>query len=94
MKIDPSTRAEIVRRLFEVADTKLTADNITNATSLREDLGISSMLLIALALDLQEDLGIAIENDALSRIQTVGDLFETIESIQKQGGSVPLTDQE
>ena len=94
MKIDPSTRAEIVRRLFEVADTKLTADNITNATSLREDLGISSMLLIALALDLQEDLGIVIENDALSRIQTVGNLFETIESIQKQGGSVRLTDQE
>ena len=84
MKIDPSTRAEIVRRLFEVADTKLTADNITNATSLREDLGISSMLLIALALDLQEDLGIVIENDALSRIQTVGNLFETIESIQIQ----------
>ena len=85
MKIDPSTRAEIVSRLFKVSDTKLTADKITNATSLREDLGISSMLLIALALDLQEDLGIAIEDDALSRIQTVGDLFETIESIQKQG---------
>ena len=85
MRIDPTTHGEIVRRLFEVADTKLTADKITNATSLREDLGISSMLLIALALDLQEDLGIAIENDALSKIQTVGDLFETIESIQKQG---------
>ena len=85
MKIDPTTRAEIVRRLFDVADTKLTAEKITNATSLREDLGISSMLLIALALDLQEDLGITIENDALSKIQTVGDLFETIESIQAQG---------
>ena len=84
MKIDPSTRAEIVSRLFKVSDTKLTADKITNATSLREDLGISSMLLIALALDLQEDLGIVIENDALSRIQTVGNLFETIESIQLQ----------
>lgn len=85
MKIDPSTHEEIVRRLFEVADTKLTADKITKATSLREDLGINSMALIALALDLQEDLGIAIEDEALSRIQTVGDLFETIESIQKQG---------
>ena len=84
MRIDPTTHREIVRRLFEVADTKLTADKITNATSLREDLGISSMLLIALALDLQEDLGITIENDALSKIQTVGDLFETIESMQKQ----------
>ena len=85
MKIDPSTHEEIVRRLFEVADTKLTADKITKAISLRDDLGISSMLLISLALDLQEDLGIVIENDALARIQTVGDLFETIESTQKQG---------
>ena len=85
MKIDPSTHDEVVRRLFEVSDTKLTADKITKATSLRDDLGISSMLLIALALDLQEDLGIVIENDALARIQTVGDLFETIESTQGQG---------
>jgi acyl carrier protein len=85
MKIDPSTHEEVIRRLFEVSDTKLTADKITKATSLRDDLGISSMLLIALALDLQEDLGIVIENDALASIQTVGDLFETIESMQKQG---------
>ena len=85
MTIDPSTHEEIIRRLFEVSDTKLTADKITKATSLRDDLGISSMLLIALALDLQEDLGIVIENDALASIQTVGDLFETIESMQKQG---------
>ena len=49
MTIDLPMREEIVRRLFEVSDTKLTADQITKATSLREDLGISSMLLIALA---------------------------------------------
>jgi len=85
MKIDPSTHEEIVRRLFEVSDTKLTADKITKSTSLSKDLGINSMSLIALALDLQEDLGIVIEDEALSRIQTVGDLFETIESIQKEG---------
>jgi acyl carrier protein len=81
MKIDPSTHEEIIRRLFEVSDTKLPADKITKATSLRDDLGISSMLLIALALDLQEDLGIVIENEALAEIQTVGDLFDTIERI-------------
>lgn len=81
MKIDPSTHEEILRRLFEVSDTKLPADKITKATSLRDDLGISSMLLIALALDLQEDLGIVIENEALAEIQTVGDLFDTIERI-------------
>jgi len=40
---------------------KATADKISKATSLRDDLGISSMLLISLALDLQEDLGIVIE---------------------------------
>ena len=85
MKIDPSTHEEIIRRLLEVSDTKLPADKITKATSLRDDLGISSMLLISLALDLEEYLGITIENDVLSKIQTVGHLFQTIESIQKQG---------
>ena len=85
MKIDPSTHEEIIRRLLEVSDAKLTADKITKATSLSHDLGISSMLLISLALDLEEYLGITIENDALSKIQTVGDLFTTIESVRKQG---------
>ena len=85
MEINQSTHEEIIRRLFAVSDTKLSADKITKATSLREDLGISSMLLIALALDLQEDLGITIEDDALSKVQTVGDLFATIENIEKQG---------
>ena len=85
MKIDQSTHDEIIRRLFEVSDTKLPADKITKATSLHDDLGISSMLLISLALDLEEYLGITIDNDVLSKIQTVGDLFQTIESMQKQG---------
>jgi long-chain acyl-CoA synthetase len=84
MTIDPPIREKIVRRLLEASETKLAADKMTKTTSLREDLGISSMLLIALALDLQDDLGIIIEDDALGRIQTVGDLFETIESLQKQ----------
>ena len=85
MKIDQSTHEEIIRRLLAVSDTKLSADKITKATSLRDDLGISSMLLIALALDLQEDLGITIEDDALSKVQTVGDLFTTIDSIENPG---------
>jgi acyl carrier protein len=85
MTVDTATREEIIRRLLDASDTKLTAVQITEATTLRHDLGITSMVLIGLALDLQDALRINIEDDELIKIETVGDLFGVIASMKKQG---------
>ena len=84
MMVDSALRNEIVQRLLAASDAKIAASDVHNATSLRQDLDINSMTLIALAADLEDELGIRIEDDVLMRIQTIGDLFAVIENTEPQ----------
>ncbi len=84
MMIDSALRNEVIQRLLAASDTKIAAPDVHNATSLRQDLDINSMTLIALAADLEDELGIRIEDDVLMRIQTIGDLFSVIENTEPQ----------
>lgn len=78
------SRDQIIERLLAASDAKLTLEGVSDATSLRDDLDISSLILITLATELEEKLKIEIDDDELSRIQTVGDLFKTIEKSQRR----------
>jgi acyl carrier protein len=78
--IDPTLRDQIIQRLLAASDAKVAAAKVENTMSLRHDLDISSMTLIALAADLEDELKINIEDDELLRIETVGDLFKVIEN--------------
>ena len=82
MLLNPATRDEVIQRLLAVSDAKITSGEIQSTTSLRQDLDINSMTLIALAADLEEELGIHIEDEVLARIQTIGDLFAAIENTE------------
>ena len=53
--IDQLLRDQIVQRLLAVSDAKLTAADIQSKTSLRGDLNIGSLDLIALAADLEDE---------------------------------------
>jgi len=88
MMVDSALRNEIVQRLLAASDAKIAASDVHNATSLRQDLDINSMSLIALAADLEDELGIRIEDDVLMRIQTIGDLFAVIENTTPQNKPV------
>ena len=87
MMVDSALRDEVIQRLIAVSDTKFAAADIRSETSLREDLDISSLTLVALATDLEEELGINIDDDVLGRIQTIGDLFKAIENSKPRQGS-------
>ena len=80
--IDLALRDQIIQRLMAASDAQIAASDIDDATSLRQDLDINSMTLIALAADLEDELGINIEDDELTRIQTIGDLLKVIENHQ------------
>jgi acyl carrier protein len=84
---DSALRDQVIRRLLEVSDAHLPAKDLVDATSLRDDLGISSLILITLAAELEEGLGIDFEDEVLTRIRTIGDLFEAIESSQRRSQS-------
>ena len=82
--IDSALRDQVIRRLLAASDVKVAAADVTDATSLRDDLDISSLILITLASELEDALGIDIEDEELARIQTIGDLFEAIQTSQRR----------
>ena len=82
--VDLSLRDRVIQRLLAASDAKLTAADVDDATSLRQDLDISSLILITLASELGDELGIDIDDEELGRIQTIGDLFKAIEGRKRQ----------
>jgi acyl carrier protein len=82
--IDSALREQVIRRLLAASDAKVAAVDVTDATSLRDDLDISSLILITLASELENALGIDFEDEELGGIQTIGDLFEAIESSKRR----------
>jgi acyl carrier protein len=85
---DLSLRDRVIQRLLAASDAKLTAADVDDATSLRQDLDISSLILITLASELEDELGIDIDDEELGRIQTIGDLFGAIEGRKRQNRQV------
>jgi len=81
--IDPKLRSQIVERLLAASDVDISAADVLDTTSFRE-LDLSSLILVALAAELEHELEINIDDDELSRIQTVGDLLKAIDSSQSQ----------
>jgi len=77
--VDSAIRDQIIQRLLSVSNAKLSAADVGSTTSLRDDLNIGSLDLIALAADLEDELAINIDDDVLSRIRTMGDLFKAID---------------
>lgn len=77
---DVSLHDRIIQRLLAASDARLTAADVNEATSLRHDLDIGSLILITLASELEDELGIDIDDEELGQIQTIGDLFKAIES--------------
>ena len=82
--VDSTLRDQIVQQLLSVSDAKLAPTDIQQTTSLRDDLNIGSLDLIGLAADLEDELGIDIDDDVLSRIRTIGDLFKAIDDAKSE----------
>ena len=52
------------------------AENITEATSFKEDLGADSLDLFELVMALEEEYGLEIPTEDLEKLSTVGSLIE------------------
>ena len=70
-----ATWETIVEHLVEASDEEVSAEEVKHETSLREDLQA-----ITLVMDLEEHLGVAVEDEELEQLETVGDLHDLIES--------------
>jgi acyl carrier protein len=74
------TRAEVlelVRRVL-AAEFEIDADEIGEATHLVDDLDLDSVDAVALAVRLEEETDLALEEEALKALRTVGDVVGAI----------------
>lgn len=76
------TEAIIDRVLREIG--RLDDTQIAPAARLREDLGFDSLALIDVAVTLEDALRLAVPDEELERVQTVGELAEYL----KRAGAV------
>lgn len=76
----PSTSERAIQHLVEASDLEVDAADVTTATSLRDDLEINSLQALTLIMDLEEEFGIAVEDDEFESLQTVGDVIALLEA--------------
>ena len=55
-------------------------ENLTDEMTIREGLKLDSVDVLSVALRLESELGVTLGSDDFGRIQTVGDLLNTIQS--------------
>ena len=80
MTLSPDIRLKLLERLSKASENALTPDEISETTSLREDLKLDSLELVTLVFDLQDELGVVIEDEELPLIITVGNLLQIVET--------------
>lgn len=68
----------VTAKLMEVSDGRVTSGSIHPGTSLRHDLGMTSLLAVNMVLDLEEKFGIEVSDDDLTRLGTVGNVVEMV----------------
>ena len=74
----PEVRAAIVARILKSSDSGIPPNAVRDEMTLRDELGLASIDSLELALDLEEDLGVVLEDEELFKLRTVGDLMTTI----------------
>jgi acyl carrier protein len=72
------TLLEIFRKL------KFDPDDIDDSVGLRADLGVDSTELAEIAVAVEQQFSIVVEDDELHKLETFGDMVKYIESIRYQ----------
>ena len=73
------THSKIVTRLIELLEGLVASvDNFDKETALVGDVGLESIQVIEYLCEVEDDFDIVIDEEALSYVNTVGDLAETI----------------
>jgi len=78
------TREEIQARVQEVlcSEFELDSEHLTADARLQEDLDLDSLDLIALAMRLEQELGLRLQEDGLRRLLTVEDVVRFVFDLQ------------
>lgn len=73
-----STRERIIRHLIAASDEEIDASQVTDQTSLRKDLDLSSLQAVTLVMDLEDEFGVTIEDEEIESLETVGEVLAVV----------------
>ena len=79
-----STRDKIIKQLISATDSEISADSVSDESSLRDDLDLSSLQAVTLVMDLEDEFGVVIEDEEIEGLSTVGDVLAIIISKTEQ----------
>lgn len=72
---------EILQRIIALFRTMTDAEEITESSELIEDLGVSSMDVLFLVSNLEEEFGIKISERHIRRMTTIADVAQVVEEL-------------
>ncbi len=73
-----SIREKVIEQLIAASDEEIAPESITDQTSLRDDLDLSSLQAVTLVMDLEDEFGVVIEDEEIEELSTVGDVLQII----------------
>lgn len=73
-----SIRERIIRHLIAASDEEIDASQVTDQTSLRKDLDLSSLQAVTLVMDLEDEFGVTIEDEEIESLETVGEVLAVV----------------
>jgi acyl carrier protein len=82
-----SLEHRIIQRILAESDSPLTAADVKEDSELRGDLGLGSLQAVSLAMSLEDEFGVTVEDEELQTLVTVGDVMRLVRD--KQAGISP-----
>ena len=77
-----TTKERLIKVFATVFEDQLDPATITESATLLEDLGMTSISLLYMAMAIEEEFGIKFQNDDFATLITVGDVVNCIERKQ------------
>lgn len=73
-----SIRAKVIEHLISASDEDVKPEDVTENSSLRDDLDLTSLQAVTLVMDLEDEFGVVIEDEEIEKLATVGDVLQII----------------
>lgn len=69
----------LIKVFHAVFENDVDVSNITEASALREDVGINSIGMLYMAMAVEEEFNVKFQNEDFAQIKTVGDVIACIQ---------------
>jgi len=74
-----AARHRVIELILDASDEEVSPEKVEPTTSLRDELDLTSMQAITLVMDLEDEFDIAVEDQEIERLETVGDVFTLLD---------------